>query len=76
MGGVAATAGSAPSPVDDAFGIGDRVKMSALGAARCPRLAFKSGTIIGFTKYNGSLTVRFDGNRSATSIHRTYLQQM
>jgi hypothetical protein len=68
------TGGSASSPVDNAFGIGDRVKMSALGAARCPKLALKSGTIVGLTQYNSSVSVRFDGDRSTTSIHRTYLQ--
>ena len=76
MGGVAVMAGSVGSPADIAFGIGDRVKMSALGAARCPRLALKTGTIVGLSQYNGSVTVRFDGNRSTTSIHRTYLQPM
>ena len=70
------TAGSAPSLVDNTFRIGDRVKMSALGTERCPRLAFKSGTIVGFSRYNGGVTVRFDGNRSKTLIHRTYLQPM
>jgi hypothetical protein len=76
MGGVAMMAGSAPSASERTVGIGDRVRMSALGGARCPKLALKSGTIVGLTQYNGSITVRFDGNRSTTSIHRTYLQPL
>jgi hypothetical protein len=56
--------------------IGQRVKMSAIGAARSPRLALKTGVVVGFAQYNGSVTVRFDGNKSSTCLHRDYLEPM
>lgn len=54
--------------------IGDRVRISALGATRCPRLASKSGTIVGRSIYTSSVSVRFDGNRSASTFHRDYIE--
>jgi hypothetical protein len=58
------------------FGIGERIKMSPLGAARCPRLAHKIGTAIGFTYYKRSVAVIFDGNKTSTSIHIDYIEPM
>jgi hypothetical protein len=63
-----------PSTGDAELTIGQRIKMSALGAARCPGLAAKTGVVIGFSQYKSSITVRFDGNRSSTSIHRHYIE--
>jgi hypothetical protein len=54
--------------------IGVRVRMSALGASRCARLAKKSGTIVGGSVYVNSVSVLFDGNRSPTTIHRGYVE--
>jgi hypothetical protein len=57
-----------------AFSIGDGVQMSALGASRCPRLANKTGTIIGLSVYVNSVSVRFDGNKSPSTLHCDYLE--
>ena len=54
--------------------IGDRVRISVLGATRCPRLASKSGTIVGGSVYASSVSVRFDGNKSASTFHRDYVE--
>jgi hypothetical protein len=54
--------------------IGQRIKMSPIGAARSPRLAFKRGVVVGLSHYNSSITVRFDGNKSSTCLHRDYLE--
>ena len=54
--------------------IGDRVRISVLGASRCPRLASKSGTIVGGSVYTSSVSVRFDGNKSASTFHRDYVE--
>ena len=56
--------------------IGDRVRISALGAARCPRLANKTGTIVGGSIYTSSISVRLDGNKSSSAFHRDYLDVM
>jgi hypothetical protein len=56
------------------FRVGQRIRMSPLGAARCPRLARKTGTIFGFTNYKNSVSVVFEGNKSSTSIHVGYIK--
>jgi len=58
----------------DGFLIGARVQLSKLGAARCPRTAAKTGTIVGWGRFTGSINVRFDGNRTATPLHRDYVE--
>jgi ribosomal protein L21E len=54
--------------------IGDRVQISTLGATRCPRLAGRTGVIVGRSIYTNSVSVRFDGNKSSSTFHRDYLQ--
>jgi hypothetical protein len=54
--------------------IGSRVRMSPLGAERCPSLAGKIGTVVGGSVYNNSFSVRFDGNKSSTTLHQNYLE--
>lgn len=51
-----------------------RFKMSALGAARCPRLAERQGVIIGAGRYLSSVRVIFDGFKSPMSLHRDYVE--
>ena len=54
--------------------IGDRVQISALGAARCPRLAGKSGIVVGRSVYPNSLNIRLDGNGTSSTFHRDYVE--
>ena len=54
--------------------IGSRVRMSQLGAKRCPSLAAKIGTVVGGSVYNNSFSIRFDGNKSSTTLHHKYLE--
>jgi hypothetical protein len=51
-----------------------RIRMSALGAARCPNLAGREGVVVGAGRYSSTVRVKFDGFRSATSLHSTYLE--
>jgi hypothetical protein len=53
---------------------GDRVKMSALGSARSPLLAKKVGTVTGVRRDSRTIFVRFDGNRTSTTLHRDYIE--
>jgi hypothetical protein len=51
-----------------------RVRMSALGAVRCPNLAGREGVVVGGGRYRSTVRIMFDGFRSATSLHRTYIE--
>ena len=48
--------------------------MTALGAARCPNLAGREGVVVGVGRYHSTVRVLFDGFKSATSLHRTYVE--
>jgi hypothetical protein len=54
--------------------IGDRVKMSPLGAARCPGLADREGVVVGGGQYPGTARIIFDGFKAPTSLHRNYVE--
>jgi hypothetical protein len=54
--------------------VGDRIKMSALGSERSPLLARKFGTITGVRRDSRTIFVRFDGNRTTTTLHRDYIE--
>jgi hypothetical protein len=59
-----------------ALQVGDRVKMSALGSKRSPVLAKKVGTITGVRRDSRAIFVRFDGNRTPTTLHRDYIEPL
>jgi hypothetical protein len=54
--------------------VGESFKLSALGAERCPGLAGKIGTVIKRRLNSSIVTVRFDGNRNSTALHRDYIE--
>jgi hypothetical protein len=51
-----------------------RIRMSALGAARCPNLAGKEGVVIGSGQYRSTVRVMFDGFKWPTSLHSSYVE--
>ena len=51
-----------------------RVRMSELGARRCPNLAGKEGVIVGEGRYRSTVRVKFDDFKSPTSLHSTYIE--
>lgn len=53
-----------------------RVRMSALGARRCPNLAGREGVIVGTGHYRSTFRIMFDGFKSPTSLHSTYVELM
>ena len=54
------------------FQVGQRVRLSSLGAERCPRTKGDVGRIS--AKGSGhSYYVLFDGSKSARQLHRTYI---
>jgi hypothetical protein len=54
--------------------IGARVKMSPLGATRCPRLAGKEGVVVGGGQYPSTVRIIFDGSKTPKSLHRDYVE--
>jgi hypothetical protein len=48
--------------------------MSALGAARCPNLAGREGIVVGAGRYRSTVRVLFDGFKSPTSLHGSYIE--
>ena len=56
------------------FSIGDRVRISALGTSRSPRLADRTGTIVGRGSYTNSFVVLLDGNKTTSTFHHDYLE--
>ena len=51
-----------------------RIRMSALGAVRCPNLAGREGVVVGAGRYRSTVRVMFDGFKSPTSLHATYVE--
>ena len=51
-----------------------RIRMSALGAVRCPNLAGREGVVVGAGRYRSTVRIMFDGFRSPTSLHRSYIE--
>ena len=51
-----------------------RVRMSALGSARCPNLAGREGVIVGAGRYRSTVRIMFDGFKWPTSLHSTYIE--
>ncbi len=54
--------------------IGARIKMSLLGAKRNPHLARREGTVVGFSRLNSSVRVRFHELKTPISLHRNYIE--
>jgi hypothetical protein len=61
-------------PDGKTFVAGQRFRLSELGVQRCPKFIVKVGTIVTVRKNSASLTVKFDGNKQATTLHRDYLE--
>lgn len=57
----------------DGIAVGTRFTISGLGAARCPSLAGKKGTVLGVSRSTTGLTVLFEGDRRPTCLHRDYI---
>jgi len=56
------------------YRVGDRVKRSELGKSRLRNAAAEFGVVTSAPKDISSVWVRFDGNKSSTRLHRSYIQ--
>lgn len=57
----------------DELVIGTRFEVNELGAAQCPTLAGKTGTVTGISRRNTGVAVLFDGTTRPTFLHRDYI---
>jgi hypothetical protein len=57
------------------FLVGDRVRLSELGIARSPKIKARSGVVVALARLNGNaIGVLIDGNKTVTTLHRSYLE--
>jgi len=58
-----------------AFGVGDRIRLSRLGTERMQHTICSTGTVVGRSiRTAGSVRVLFDGLKTAKTVHRTYIE--
>jgi len=58
---------------DEELKVGDRVRLTPLGALRNVGLAARTGVIKGRTRGSGYY-VLMDGNKSASTLHSSYIE--
>lgn len=59
------------------FRVGDRVKLSEFGKARCPRAQRDVGCVVAVpkpTKGGRRIRVHFDGNKLPTTVDPSYIE--
>jgi len=57
-----------------AFKIGERVRLSELGLQKLRRMRNRPGIVVGYTRNPTAVSIKFDGNKSSTSLHTSYLE--
>jgi hypothetical protein len=55
------------------FKVGDRVRLSAIGLERSPRMSRNGGVIVGLTISGSAYRVLFDDKKIAILLHKSYL---
>jgi hypothetical protein len=61
-------------PDGKTFTEGKRFRLSELGVKRCPNFSAQVGEIVRVRKGSTAITVKFDGNKQTTLLHRDYLE--
>lgn len=51
-----------------------RVRLTTLGMVRCANLVGREGVVVGSGRYRSTIRVLFDGFKSPTSLHNTYVE--
>lgn len=54
---------------------GDRCRFTEVGKSRSPKLRNKIGTVISAATKSRKIIVLLDGNKHATTYHRSYLER-
>jgi hypothetical protein len=55
------------------FNVGDRVRLSAIGLERSPRMNSACGVIVGLTGTGNAYRVLFDNKKLAVLMHKSYI---
>jgi len=53
---------------------GMRIRLSALGRARSPRMKVHTGVIVGLTDGSEGVRVMMDGSKSPITLHESYIE--
>ena len=62
-------------PSEGIFQVGDRVRLNDLGISRSPYIKVRVGVVIAMPRLtSNAIGVLFDGNKTVTTLHRSYLQ--
>ena len=57
--------------------LGDRVRLTELGVSRSSKIRIRTGVVVALPKIgrgSASIGVLFDGNKRATTVHRSYIE--
>lgn len=57
----------------DRIAVGNRFKISKLGAIRCPELAGTAGIVVDVSHRTTGVTVLLDGAQRPTVLHKDYI---
>ena len=61
-------------PAQLVFEIGSRVRLTELGRFRCPRFPNQVGIVVGYSRFNSAVQVRFEGRKSSVVLHADYVE--
>jgi hypothetical protein len=53
---------------------GTRVRLSALGQKRCPKMTRQTGVVVARVDHSDALRVLMDGNKDPSTLHRSYIE--
>jgi hypothetical protein len=53
---------------------GTRVRLSALGKMRCPKMTRDAGVVVAKVPHSDALRVLMDGNKDPSTLHRSYVE--
>jgi hypothetical protein len=59
---------------DDELTAGRRIKLTALGKLRCPKLKNETGVVIGKSPQTNAFRILIDGRKMPITLHETYIE--
>jgi hypothetical protein len=54
--------------------LGQRIRLSALGRERCPKLRSHTGVVAGKADYSSAVQVLLDGYKTPLTLHTSYIE--
>jgi hypothetical protein len=62
--------------MDDDKGLepGTRIRLSALGRERCPKMTRHAGVVVAKFDRSDAVRVLIDGNKDPSTLHRSYIE--